>query len=75
MAGREEGIPLREAFLNFRDLVSADMDWADSPKARFRSRASVAKVSALTLTAASTVVLGIPAIPGRAVIALPMVEV
>ncbi len=73
MAGRDEGIPLREAFLNFRDLVSADMDWADSRKARFRSRASVAKVSALTLTAASTVVLGIPAIPGRAAIALPMV--
>jgi hypothetical protein len=31
------------------------------------------KVAALALTAASTVVLGIPAIPGRAAIALPMV--
>lgn len=73
LAGREDGIPLREAFLRFRDLVSADMEWADSRKARFRTRASCAKVAALVLTGASTVVLGIPAIPGRAAIALPMV--
>jgi hypothetical protein len=73
MAGRDDGIPLREAFLHFRDLVSADMDWADSRKARFRTRASCAKVAALALAAASTVVLGIPAIPNRAAIALPMV--
>src|SRR5690242_10725764 len=66
LAGRDEGIPLREAFLRFRDLVSADMDWADSRKARFRLRASCARVAALVLTGASTVVLGIPAIPGRA---------
>jgi hypothetical protein len=49
------------------------MDWADSRKARFRTRASCAKVTALALAAASTVVLGIPAIPNRAAIALPMV--
>ena len=73
LAGRDEGIPLREAFLRFRDLVSADMDWADSRKARFRLRASCARVAALVLTGASTVVLGIPAIPGRAAIALPLV--
>lgn len=73
LAGREADIPLREAFLRFRDLVSSDMDWADSRKARFRMRASCAKAAALTLTGASTVVLGIPAIPGRAAIALPMV--
>jgi len=73
MAGRDDGTPLREAFLHFRDLVSADMDWADSRKARFRTRASSAKVAALALAAASTVVLGIPAIPNRAAIALPMV--
>lgn len=73
LAGREDGIPLREAFLHFRDLVSADMDWADSRKARFRARASCAKVVALALTGASTVVLGISAIPDRAAIALPMV--
>jgi len=65
IAGRDDGIPLREAFLHFRDLVSADMDWADSRKARFRTRASCAKVAALALAAASTVVLGIPAIPSR----------
>jgi hypothetical protein len=73
MTGRDDGIPLREAFLHFRDLVSADMDWADSRKLRSRLRAAWAKVGALALTAASTVVLGIPAIPGRAAIALPMV--
>jgi len=73
LAGRDDGIPLRDAFLRFRDLVSADMDWADSRKTRFRRCASCVKVTALVLTAASTVVLGIPAIPGRAAIALPMV--
>ena len=73
IAGRDDGISLRETFLRFRDLVSADMDWADSRKLRFRLRAAWAKVGALALTAASTVVLGIPAIPGRAAIALPMV--
>jgi hypothetical protein len=73
IAGREEGLPLRDAFIRFRDLVSADMDWADSRKVRNRQRAWRTKVSALVLTAASTVVLGIPAIPERAAIALPMV--
>jgi hypothetical protein len=73
LAGRDDSISLREAFIRFRDLVSSDMDWADLRKARFRTRASCAKVAALALTAASTVVLGIPAIPGRAAIALPMV--
>jgi hypothetical protein len=73
IAGRDDGISLREAFLRFRDLVSSDMDWADSRKVRFRVRAACVKVAALALTAASTVVLGIPAIPGRAAIALPMV--
>jgi len=73
MAGRDDVIPLREAFIRFRDLVSADMDWADSRKNRFRVRASCTKVAALALTASSTVVLGIPAIPDRTAIALPMV--
>lgn len=73
LAGRDDGIPLREMFIRFRDLVSADMDWADSRKTRFRVRASCAKVATLALTAASTVVLGIPAIPDRTAIALPMV--
>ena len=73
MAGREPGLSLREAFIRFRDLVSADMNWADSRKVRYRQRAWRTKVAALVLTAASTVVLGIPAIPQRAAIALPMV--
>jgi hypothetical protein len=73
VAGREAGIPLRDAFLLFRDLVSSDMDWADLRKARFRSSASWIKSGTLLLTAASTVVLGIQAIPSRATIALPMV--
>ena len=73
LAGRDDGIPLRNVFICFRDLVSADMDWADSRKTRFRVRASCAKVATLALTAASTVVLGILAIPDRTAIALPMV--
>jgi len=40
IVGREADLPLREVFIRFRDLVSADMDWADSRKARFRARAS-----------------------------------
>jgi hypothetical protein len=73
VAGRDAGMPLREAFLHFRDLVSADMDWADSRKVRFRTRASRTRIATLSLTAASTVVLGIPAIPHQTAIALPMV--
>jgi hypothetical protein len=73
MAGRDADLPLREVLIRFRDLVSADMEWADSRKARFRARASYARVTALVLAATSTVVLGIPAIPDRTAIALPMV--
>lgn len=73
LAGREPDQPLRDTFIHFRDLVSADMDWADDRKARFRRRASTVKVATLTLTAISTVVLGIQALPARATIALPMV--
>lgn len=73
VAGREPDVSLRDAFLKFRDLISADMDWADVRKARFRARASYIKTGVLILTAAATVVLGISNIPNRAVIALPMV--
>jgi Protein of unknown function (DUF4231) len=69
----EPDLPLREQFTRFRALVSSDMDWVDSRKDRFRARASWAKVFALVLTAASTVVLGLTGIPDRAAIALPMV--
>jgi len=72
-AGRDPDRPLREALLAFRELVSADMAWADSRKKRFRRWASLVRLAALLLTAASTVVLGIPEIPVRASIALPMV--
>jgi hypothetical protein len=73
LAGRAADLPLRDVFVHFRDLVSADMDWADSRKIRFRARASGVRVAALVLTALSTIVLGIPTIPARASIALPMV--
>jgi len=73
LAGRTAGLPLREVVVHFRDLVSADMDWVDSRKSQFRRHASIVRVSALLLTAASTVVLGIQEIPARASIALPMV--
>ncbi|MBR7828700.1 SLATT domain-containing protein [Actinospica sp. MGRD01-02] len=42
-------------------------------KARFRARASWAKILTLALTAASTVVLGFTWLPARASVALPMV--
>jgi hypothetical protein len=73
VAGRQSDLPLREVFLHFRDLVSADMAWADSRKRRNRRRASMLRIVALGLTAASTVVLGIEAIPNRQWWALPMV--
>lgn len=73
LSQRELDLPLREVLVHFRDLVSADMDWANSRKTRFRWRATCAKVISLVLTGASTVVLGIEAIPARASIALPMV--
>ena len=73
VAGREADRPLRDTLLGFRDLLSADMDWCNIRKYRFRRRASIVRIAALVLTAASTVVLGIPEIPVRASIALPMV--
>lgn len=73
VAGRDPDQPLREVFLHFRDLVSADMEWADIRKRRNRRRASLLRTTALTLTAAATVVLGIEAIPNRQWWALPMV--
>jgi hypothetical protein len=73
LSGRRTGLPVREVVVNFRDLVSDDMKWADSRKSRFRRSASRVKVAALVLAALSTVVLGVEAIPGRSWIALPMV--
>lgn len=73
LTGREANLPQRQILLHFRDLVSADMGWADSRKSKFRSSASRAKVAALILAALSTVILGIDAIPGRSWIALPIV--
>jgi hypothetical protein len=73
VAGRQADLPLREVFLYFRDLVATDIDWADRRKRRNRRRASVLRLTALCLTAASTVVLGIEAIPNRQWVALPMV--
>lgn len=73
LAGRPAGLSLREVVVHFRDLVSADMDWADSRKTRFRRSSSRIKLASLVLAALSTVVLGIEAIPGRSWVALPLV--
>jgi hypothetical protein len=73
LVGRQPDLPLRDAFLGFRDLVSADIEWIDSRKKRYKAPASRVRVATLALTASSTVVLGIPEIPFRASIALPMV--
>jgi hypothetical protein len=68
--GRKLGLPLPEAFTHFRDLVSADMDWADS---RNRRNAFTLRFATLLLTAASTVVLGIQAFPHYERVALGLV--
>ncbi|MGC4895626.1 SLATT domain-containing protein [Micromonospora sp. DT31] len=73
LASRRTALPLKEALTTFRELVSADMEWADSRKTRFRRRSTWSKGLSLGLTALSTVVLGIPQIPFNASIALPMV--
>lgn len=73
LVGRDREPTLRERIIKFRDLVSEDMDWTDSRKARFRKRAATISVATLVLTAASTVVLGLQVIPARASIALPLV--
>ena len=72
LAGREAPLTPREAFVAFRDL-----DWADNRKRRHRRNATRAQVAALLLTALSTLVLGMAAIPGRAYIAfrVPVVPV
>lgn len=73
LAGRQAGLPLRDVAVHFRDLVSADMDWADSRKTRFRRSSSRTRLASLVLAALSTVVLGIEAIPERSWVALPLV--
>ncbi|HEV3360232.1 MAG TPA: DUF4231 domain-containing protein [Pseudonocardiaceae bacterium] len=73
LIGDKSDIEPREALLGFRQLVSADIDWSELRKRRFRRRAAMVKVGTLVLTALSTVILGIEAIPARASIALPAV--
>jgi hypothetical protein len=73
LTGRQADLSPREVAVHFRDLVSADMDWADSRKVRFRRSASRVKLWSLVLAGLSTVVLGIEAIPGRSWVALPLV--
>jgi len=75
MADCRFNLPPSEALVAFRKLVAADMAWADSRKAKFRTYASSVRVITLVLTAASTVVLGIEAIPSRSSFALPLVAV
>jgi hypothetical protein len=71
-AGQQPDQPLRDVFVHFRELVSSDMDWADSRKNRFRTSASRVRLSTLLLTASSTIVLGL-GLSFSAKVALPMV--
>jgi len=59
LTGRQADLSPREIAVHFRDLVSADMDWADSRKVRFRRSASRVKLWSLILAGLSTVVLGV----------------
>lgn len=61
--------------MKFRDLVSADLAWADARKTSFRRRAFAINLAILILTGASTVVLGFSASASRASYALPIVAV
>lgn len=73
LVARSTNLAPVDALTAFRDLLTADMHWVDSRKKRFRRRAAWVRVGILALTAASTVILGIPAIDQRAAIALPLV--
>lgn len=73
LVDRRTALPPLDALVAFRDLLSADIAWADSRKTTFRRSAAIVRLSTLSLTAAATVVLGIPAIPERASWALPLV--
>jgi hypothetical protein len=73
LVGRAPDLSLREILIGFRELISADMHWVASRKVRFRTKASGVRILALAFAALSTVVLGIPEIPARASIALPIV--
>lgn len=73
MVHRSTDLSPVESMVAFRDLLTADMAWADSRKRRFRRSAALVRIGTLLLTALSTVVLGIPAIEERAAIALPLV--
>jgi uncharacterized protein DUF4231 len=73
LAGHRGGLPSSEALTTFRELVSADIEWADSRKTYFRRRATWTRGISLVLTALSTVVLGIAPSEYSAIIALPMV--
>jgi hypothetical protein len=75
LADRRLDMPPNELLIIFRDLVSADMDWADDRKRRFRRSASRVKIGALALSTLATIILGIQEIPARASIALPFVAV
>ncbi|MET7880825.1 DUF4231 domain-containing protein [Micromonospora profundi] len=73
LAGRQADLPLSEVVVHFRDLVSADLEWANSRNARYRRVTSQVRVASITLAALSTVVLGISGFQFQTEVALPMV--
>ncbi|MFI7026448.1 DUF4231 domain-containing protein [Micromonospora sp. NPDC049900] len=73
LVGRRSDLPLSDAIVHFRDLVSADIDWADSRKIRYRRALHRVRIASLVLAAASTVALGIDGFDQGANLALPMV--
>ncbi|GAB3808824.1 SLATT domain-containing protein [Micromonospora zhanjiangensis] len=73
LIGCRVDLPLHEVIVHFRDLVSADITWADSRKDRYRMSSSWVRILSVALAAVSTVVLGLGRIEDRAEIVLPLV--
>ncbi|MER5456068.1 DUF4231 domain-containing protein [Micromonospora sp. NPDC002389] len=73
LVGRRSDLPLGDQIVHFRDLVSADIDWADSRKTRYRQALHRVRIASLVLAASSTVALGIDGFDQGANLALPMV--
>jgi len=57
LSQRQSGVTPREAIVGFREVVDADLDWADARKERYRRRAVAVKVASLVLAGLSTVAL------------------
>ena len=73
LSQRQSGVTPREAIVGFREVVDADLNWADGRKERYRRRAVAIKVASLVIAGLSTVALGVDPDGRGRVLALPLV--